>query len=138
MSLAEAVGYALSEPNADAIADRGSGRTSADRPRELTWREQEVAALVARGLTNRRIAAELHISEHTAATHVRRILRKLGLRSRSELAAWIAEREARPAGPTQASSPGLAATTQDLSVVHHWYTTGDETGGSTGQLGEEN
>ena len=46
---------------------------------------------MARGLTSRQIAAELVISEHTAATHVRRILKKLGLRRRTQLAAWVSE-----------------------------------------------
>jgi DNA-binding CsgD family transcriptional regulator len=40
------------------------------------------------GMTNRQVAAELSISEHTAATHVRRIFKKLGLHSRAELATW--------------------------------------------------
>lgn len=57
----------------------------------LTPRQREVAFLVARGLTNRQVAAELSLSEHTVATHVRGILRKLGLRSRTELAAWVTE-----------------------------------------------
>jgi DNA-binding CsgD family transcriptional regulator len=53
----------------------------------LTLREQEVAALAGEGLTNRQIAEELSISEHTAATHVRKILKKLELRSRAQLSA---------------------------------------------------
>jgi DNA-binding NarL/FixJ family response regulator len=62
-------------------------RLSAEEsPPALTRREEEVASLVARGLTNRQIASELSISEHTAATHVGKILRKLGLSSRSQLA----------------------------------------------------
>jgi predicted ATPase/DNA-binding SARP family transcriptional activator/DNA-binding CsgD family transcriptional regulator len=59
----------------------------------LTVREEEVASLAARGMTNRQIANRLSISVHTAATHVARILRKLGLRSRAELGTWLAERE---------------------------------------------
>jgi len=67
----------------------------------LIQREQEVALLVAQGLTNRQVAAKLVISEHTAATHVRKILKKLGLSSRAQVSAWIAGRvpqqpEARP------------------------------------------
>jgi DNA-binding NarL/FixJ family response regulator len=58
-------------------------------PAGLTTREVEVLRLVAQGLTNRQIASELVISEHTAATHVRRILKKLDLHSRSQLAAWV-------------------------------------------------
>ena len=57
-----------------------------DEPTErLTAREQDVALLVARGLTNRQIARELSISEHTVANHVRKILKKLGLRSRTQI-----------------------------------------------------
>ena len=58
----------------------------------LTPREEEVAALVSRGLTNRQIASELSISEHTVASHIAKILKRLGLNSRSRLSAWVAER----------------------------------------------
>ena len=61
----------------------------------LTRREQEVAALVARGLSNRQIASTLSISEHTAATHVRRILKKLGFKSRAQIGTWLAGRQDR-------------------------------------------
>lgn len=57
----------------------------------LTRREREVALLVARGLTNRRIAGKLSISERTVENHVAKILRKLGFRSRARIAAWVAE-----------------------------------------------
>ncbi|HTU82148.1 MAG TPA: LuxR C-terminal-related transcriptional regulator [Candidatus Acidoferrales bacterium] len=52
----------------------------------LTAREREVAELVRKGMTNRSIAAELHISEHTVDSHVRSILGRLGLRSRYQIA----------------------------------------------------
>ncbi len=54
----------------------------------LTPREQEIALLIARGLSNRGIADELVISPATAARHVANILGKLGLNSRAQVAAW--------------------------------------------------
>jgi predicted ATPase/DNA-binding NarL/FixJ family response regulator len=59
----------------------------------LTAREREIAALIARGLSNRAIADELVISPATAARHVANIFTKLGFSSRAQLAAWAAERE---------------------------------------------
>ena len=57
----------------------------------LTRREAEVAALAARGLTNRDIAAQLFLSVRTVEVHVDHILTKLGFHTRTQLAAWALE-----------------------------------------------
>ncbi len=57
----------------------------------LTAREREVAALIARGKTNREIAEALVVGEATVETHVGNILGKLGFGSRAQVAAWAVE-----------------------------------------------
>ena len=63
---------------------RLGGRAPSDG--ELTPSERKVAALVAQGRTNREVAAELVLSEKTVESHLSHVYRKLGLRSRAELA----------------------------------------------------
>jgi two-component system, NarL family, response regulator LiaR len=53
---------------------------------ELTEREAEVLALIARGLSNKQIALELHITEKTVKSHVSHVLAKLGVTSRTQAA----------------------------------------------------
>jgi DNA-binding CsgD family transcriptional regulator len=62
---------------------RGGRRGYGD---DLSPREREVVELAARGRTNKEIAGELFLSPHTVDKHLRRALRKLGLRSRATLA----------------------------------------------------
>jgi DNA-binding NarL/FixJ family response regulator len=57
----------------------------------LTVRERQVADLIAEGLTNRAIALRLDIALHTVKTHVHRVLAKLSVNSRLEIAALSAE-----------------------------------------------
>ena len=69
-------------------------RRARPRPRhdrELTSAERQVAALVAAGKRNREVAAQLFTTVTTVESHLTRIYRKLGIRSRSELARQVAE-----------------------------------------------
>ena len=59
---------------------------------DLTPRETEVLRHIARGLSNKEVAAELAISPHTVKAHLRRALDKLHLRSRTEAAVWATRR----------------------------------------------
>jgi predicted ATPase/DNA-binding CsgD family transcriptional regulator len=84
MSITHAVSYALEQPEPPA-PHQPAARRRADA---LTEREGEVVALIAQGLSNKQIAARLVISSRTAESHVRHILNKLGLDSRTQIAAW--------------------------------------------------
>ncbi|MFE9327491.1 protein kinase [Nocardia sp. NPDC052278] len=85
MALDAAVAYALGEQSSETPPTYA-------RPAQLTKREQQVAELIARGLTNKQIAANLVISQRTAEGHVEHILTKLGFTSRAQIAAWIVDR----------------------------------------------
>ena len=61
------------------------------RDRELTSAERRVAALVAQGLTNREVAAQLFTTISTVEAHLTRTYRKLGIRSRTQLARAVAD-----------------------------------------------
>lgn len=58
---------------------------------ELTPREKEIAMLVEKGKTNKEISEELYITEGTVKNHITRILDKLELRDRTQLAIYIKE-----------------------------------------------
>ena len=91
MSLDEAAAYALDKEGDRTATPEGKPSAYDEPTGNLSRRELEVVALVARSLTNRQISAELSISERTAGNHVAKILRKLGLRSRTQIATWATE-----------------------------------------------
>jgi DNA-binding CsgD family transcriptional regulator len=81
----EVLAHALETPVAEAPEEQVA----------LTRRELEVARLVAAALPNREIAEHLGISQRTVETHVENILRKLGFGSRTQVAAWMVDRQVR-------------------------------------------
>ena len=88
MGLDRAIEYALSQE--DSTTPQAPNRKASDAPAlHLTPREEEVAVLVAKGLTNRQIASRLVISEATVETHLARIFKKLALQSRTQLSVWV-------------------------------------------------
>jgi DNA-binding CsgD family transcriptional regulator len=84
---ARRLGMPVPERRAGALADRAVRAARAADP--LTAREREIAGLVARAWTNRRIAEELVLSERTVESHVRSVLAKLGAANRTELATLV-------------------------------------------------
>jgi predicted ATPase/DNA-binding CsgD family transcriptional regulator len=91
------------EAESPALTVVGSYQVASAPPSSLTQREHEIAELIGGGLSNKAIAAELSISHTTAARHVANIMAKLGFNSRSQIAAWIANRAQ---GPGRAGDPG--------------------------------
>jgi predicted ATPase/DNA-binding NarL/FixJ family response regulator len=89
LSLEAAIGLAIEQP-LGAPRPRGVPGITSTSPGGLTPRELEIAALIARGRSNKAIAAELVISPATVARHIANIMAKLGFRSRAQIAALIA------------------------------------------------
>jgi DNA-binding NarL/FixJ family response regulator len=78
----------LSTSSAPATVKRRRTRRAVCGPGRITIREQEIAALVAEGLTNAQIASRLVLAPGSVANHVEHILRKLELRGRVQIAVW--------------------------------------------------
>jgi len=100
MTLEQAFEYALTPVLSTPFCPAGTRKlTAVKRVSVLTPREREVTALIARGLTNREIGAQLVIAEKTADAHVQHILNKLGFHSRAQVAAWAVEHRLAIASP---------------------------------------
>jgi non-specific serine/threonine protein kinase len=95
MSLVQAVEFARSASS----QRRSSPPVSGEPASPLTRREQEVAALVAQGLSNRQIAERLVITPRTVAAHIENILGKLGFTSRTQVGVWASEHDRGRAHP---------------------------------------
>jgi DNA-binding CsgD family transcriptional regulator len=89
LEIFERLGAALWADKATTEMARIGGRSPG--PLDLTPTEQEVADLVGRGLTNREVAHALFLSVSTVEANLRRIYRKLGVRSRTELSRRLSE-----------------------------------------------
>ena len=76
---------AASQPSGATNSPTGQGAATdaSDLPDGLTQREAEILTLIARGLTNPEIAAQLFLSSHTIKTHINRIFSKTGSRDRA-------------------------------------------------------
>lgn len=95
----QGTGLTLDEAVAFAVDDRLPEEAPPERSAtDLTPREQEVADLVAQGLTNKAIADRLVISQRTVQGHVEHTLAKLGFNSRTQIAAWVVEQGRRAEG----------------------------------------
>jgi predicted ATPase len=99
-----AVALALDAPAPSAALPSGKG-PAGENPALTVVGRYRVAAAPPSSLTqsNKAIAAELSISHTTAARHVANIMAKLGFNSRSQIAAWVADRAQ---GPGRAGDPG--------------------------------
>ena len=87
---------------ADAFLAEAAAKARTEDP--LTAREREVVELVAQALSNREVARQLVLSERTVESHVRRVLAKTGLTTRTELTRWFLQQPA-AAGPRAAGPP---------------------------------
>jgi ATP/maltotriose-dependent transcriptional regulator MalT len=98
LSMEQAIEYALNLP----FEPPNLSQKVIEAPQELTEREREVVTLIARGLSNGEIAAELVLSKRTVEHHIANILSNLGFANRAQIVRWAMENGLTQA-PKQAS-----------------------------------
>ncbi|MET8758918.1 LuxR C-terminal-related transcriptional regulator [Lentzea sp. NPDC004782] len=97
-AFADAAGFDLDEVIRYALREkppRSAKPGHGGEPSGLTKREQEIAELVARGMSNRDIATALVIGRRTVESHIENILAKLGFTSRTQVTSWLSGRPPR-------------------------------------------
>ena len=103
---AAAAGQVQLSPEASALLLREVREPERPPAEPLTEREADVLRLLAGGLSNKEIARELRVVEDTVKTHVRHLLAKLGVQSRTQAALYAARTGlAMPPGPRPAEAP---------------------------------
>ncbi len=95
MTLHEVIDYAVVPGQAGSDSGEPAALSTPAQGTRLSPRENEVAALIAGGLSNRQIADRLVIAERTVTSHVEHILNKLSFHSRTQVAAWATEQRLR-------------------------------------------
>src|SRR5262252_10247415 len=85
---------------------------------QLSRREQEIADLVAQGLTNRQIAQKLFISERTVDGHLEHVREKLGVNTRAQVATWVVLRQSAAAPTAPHAEPISRPVRRAILVIH--------------------
>lgn len=117
---ASALGSMPLTERANELAKASRGHSIEQEPwRPLTVREYEVARLIAGGLTNAQIAAELSVSPRTVSAHVEHVLAKLGAARRTEIASWVATiANPSPSVPLPDSHLATPNSPADVAILH--------------------
>ena len=93
MALEQAIALALATPAQGPAPSEVEATPAVETmAAALTRREREVALLIARGQTDRQIANALGVTEDTVGGHAKHLYRKLGVRTRAEVAVWAVAR----------------------------------------------
>jgi ATP/maltotriose-dependent transcriptional regulator MalT len=83
---------------AQRLVEMSGVEESTGEPAALTARERQILGLLSGGLTNAGIAAKLHVSANTVASHLKNLYPKIGVHRRSQAVAYALSRGIRPSG----------------------------------------